>query len=281
METFKSWFSSKKDGGSTSLSVTAQSTNEPTVSESFRKGASGGLSSDAQAMGQKIVSVFVPDAVIRAGHGSSFENDLAADNDIALKAGLAGGMKKASDLLEASAKTMVAVDKSIPPLGLALSLMQLASGKDMIGQPGSRGDAAFELGTQMFGGVLISKAGGFLASIKGLAAESELTAARIVEINQKFSSGVTATGHPETVIANMAYREGAVDKAATAIRDIAGSHLFENGNKRTAQAIAEQLLGKGASPAQIRTVIDRAADSTLPNHLRTVEEISQALKTGK
>ena len=74
----------------------------------------------------------------------------------------------------------------------------------------------------------------------------------------------------------MAYREGAVDKAATAIRDIAGRHLFDDANKRTAQAVAEQLLGKGASPAQIRTVVDQVATG----QLRTVEQISAALKPG-
>jgi len=57
----------------------------------------------------------------------------------------------------------------------------------------------------------------------------------------------------------MAYREGATAKAATAIRDIAGLHLFNDANKRAAQAVAEKILGKEASPTQLRGVIDRVA----------------------
>jgi prophage maintenance system killer protein len=108
------------------------------------------------------------------------------------------------------------------------------------------------------------------------APETEMTAARITQINRSLGGTTTLTGDAETVIANMAYREGAVDKAATAIRDIAGRHLFDDANKRTAQAVAEQLLGSGANSAQVRTVIDQVATG----QLRTVEQISAALKPG-
>jgi prophage maintenance system killer protein len=71
----------------------------------------------------------------------------------------------------------------------------------------------------------------------------------------------------------MSYRGTPVEKAATAIRDIAGGHLFDNGNKRTAQAVAEGLLGPEANSAQIRSVIDQVATGGL----RSVEEIAGAL----
>ncbi|PTY01177.1 hypothetical protein DB346_13850 [Verrucomicrobia bacterium LW23] len=86
------------------------------------------------------------------------------------------------------------------------------------------------------------------------------------------------TGEVDTVLANMAYRDGLYDKVATAIRDIAGRHLFQDGNKRTAQAIAEQMMksnGGAAAPAQIRNVVDQVGQGGL----KTVEEISKALKT--
>lgn len=71
----------------------------------------------------------------------------------------------------------------------------------------------------------------------------------------------------------MAYREGAGAQAVTAIRDIAGRHMFDDANKRTAQAVAERLLGSGADPAKIRSVIDSVATG----NLRSVEEITKAL----
>jgi hypothetical protein len=72
------------------------------------------------------------------------------------------------------------------------------------------------------------------------------------------------------------YREGAVNKAATTIRDIAGRHLFDDANKRTAQAVAEHLLGTGANSAQIRGAIDGVATGGL----RSVEDIAAALGQG-
>jgi len=102
----------------------------------------------------------------------------------------------------------------------------------------------------------------------------EVTAAEIREINRSLGGTTELTGNAETVIANMAYREGATAKAATAIRDIAGRHLFNDANKRTAQAVTERLLGSEANPSQIRSVIDQVATGGL----RTVEDIADALR---
>jgi len=103
---------------------------------------------------------------------------------------------------------------------------------------------------------------------------NELTAHEIRQINLSLGGRTELTGSAETVIANMAYREGVQAKAATAIRDIAGRHLFDDANKRTAQAAAEKILGSGADPVKIRAVIDKAATG----ELRSVEEISKALE---
>ena len=70
-----------------------------------------------------------------------------------------------------------------------------------------------------------------------------VTAETIRAINREIGGSVELTNKAETVIANMSYREGALSQAATAIRDIAGGHLFDDGNKRTAQAVAELILG--------------------------------------
>ena len=100
----------------------------------------------------------------------------------------------------------------------------------------------------------------------------EIEAAEILALNRAFSTGY-AFRSIETVVANMSRRETAVQKAAVAIRDIAGAHLFENGNKRTASQVAARILGDKADPARIKAVVDRAARGDL----RTVEEIAHAL----
>ena len=71
----------------------------------------------------------------------------------------------------------------------------------------------------------------------------------------------------------MAYRESVLEKAATASRDIAGGHLFVDANKRTAQAVAERLLGSGIDPAKIRVAIDGVATRVF----KSVEDITKAL----
>src|SRR5262249_9964854 len=102
-----------------------------------------------------------------------------------------------------------------------------------------------------------------------------ITGAEISAINRSVGGTTEMLGHVDTVIANMAYRETAVEKAGTAIRDIAVSHLFDNGNKRTAQAVAEKLLkDSGVSAQTIRTAIDTA----VRNSLKNVDDIVKLLK---
>lgn len=101
----------------------------------------------------------------------------------------------------------------------------------------------------------------------------------IAQINRGFGGTTTITGEIDTVIANMAYREGVIDKAAVSARDIAGRHLFNDGNKRTAQAVVERLLkanGSGISSAQIRKVIDQVGTGAL----RSADDIAAALRGG-
>ncbi|SFO06092.1 Prophage maintenance system killer protein, partial [Formivibrio citricus] len=108
-----------------------------------------------------------------------------------------------------------------------------------------------------------------------------LTQEQIIEINKKTSGGgVPLTGSVDTVLANMSYREGFENQAAAAIRDIAGSHLFQDGNKRTAQAVVELFAkenGVKIDSQALRAIIDEAGKGSLGN-LSTVDAISQALK---
>lgn len=103
------------------------------------------------------------------------------------------------------------------------------------------------------------------------------SAQEITAINTGFGGLTALTGNAETVVVNMSYRTGFFDKAAVAIRDIAGRHLFNDANKRTATALVQRLAGRNdirIAAQRIRTVVDQVAKGKL----KTVEEIAKALR---
>jgi prophage maintenance system killer protein len=103
--------------------------------------------------------------------------------------------------------------------------------------------------------------------------------AEIAAINRSVGGSATLTGNIDTVIANAANYTTKVEKIAVHIRDIAGRHLFNDGNKRTAQIVTEKLAAKNGvqiDPTKARAVIDRVARGDT----RAVEEIATGL-TGK
>jgi len=102
----------------------------------------------------------------------------------------------------------------------------------------------------------------------------EYGSALIREINRTFDGSVELIGSAETVIANMSYRDNPIDQAATAIRDIAGGHLFDNGNHRTAEVVAQRILGDTVDSATIRTATEQAGRG----QIKTVEDIAGKLR---
>ncbi|MEW5929497.1 MAG: hypothetical protein AB1941_18740 [Gemmatimonadota bacterium] len=63
------------------------------------------------------------------------------------------------------------------------------------------------------------------------------------------------------------------------MREVAGRHLFNDANKRTATAIVNELRRRnqvvtGVEGAELRAVIHQVADGTL----RTIDEITTALR---
>jgi hypothetical protein len=70
-----------------------------------------------------------------------------------------------------------------------------------------------------------------------------LSADDITAINSQFGGSVSFR-EVDTAIANAANYDGFYNKAGSMIRDIAGGHLFDNGNKRTAVEVVEQLIIK-------------------------------------
>ncbi|MEU5002078.1 polymorphic toxin-type HINT domain-containing protein [Streptomyces sp. NPDC021622] len=101
----------------------------------------------------------------------------------------------------------------------------------------------------------------------------------IADINRGFGGETLLSGSPANTLANASRYNGFWDKSAVVIRDIAGSHMFNNGNKRTAQATVEQLMQRngvtsGPNSADLRSVIDKVGKG----QLHDVSDISAALR---
>ncbi|MFC5830642.1 RHS repeat-associated core domain-containing protein [Nonomuraea insulae] len=101
----------------------------------------------------------------------------------------------------------------------------------------------------------------------------------IADINRGFGGETLLSGSPTNTLANANRYNSFWDKSAVVIRDIAGSHMFNNGNKRTAQATVEQLMQRngvtsGPTSADLRRVIDRVGKG----QLHDVSDISAALR---
>ncbi|MCX5535759.1 polymorphic toxin-type HINT domain-containing protein [Streptomyces sp. NBC_00006] len=101
----------------------------------------------------------------------------------------------------------------------------------------------------------------------------------IADINRGFGGETLLSGSPANTLANASRYTSFWDKSAVVIRDIAGSHMFNNGNKRTAQATVEKLMQRnsvtsGPTSADLRSVIDRVGKG----QLHDVSDISAALR---
>ncbi|MDH6123946.1 polymorphic toxin-type HINT domain-containing protein [Kitasatospora sp. GP82] len=106
-----------------------------------------------------------------------------------------------------------------------------------------------------------------------------VTPDEITGINRGFGGETLLSGSPENTMINASRYDSFWDKSAVVIRDIAGSHMFNNGNKRTAQAVVEQLMERngvtsGPTSEDLRSVIDRVGKG----QLHDIGDISSALR---
>lgn len=62
------------------------------------------------------------------------------------------------------------------------------------------------------------------------------------------------------------------------IMDIAGGNLFENGNKRTAVEVVEQLIIKNGVDGPPKQIIWNVVDNVTTGKLTNVQDISKALR---
>ena len=110
-----------------------------------------------------------------------------------------------------------------------------------------------------------------------------ISAKEIESINKSIGNSAGAYRDVSTALFNASQRSGFYNKAASLIRDIAGGHMFKDGNKRTAQMVVQTLMERngitgGPNADQLRGIVNRVADSTRKDHLSSIDQISSALK---
>jgi hypothetical protein len=101
----------------------------------------------------------------------------------------------------------------------------------------------------------------------------------IRDINSSLGGGVELTGTAESAVAAAENYQGFWNKAAVLVRNIAGSHLFNDANKCTASAVVETLMDRNnimtdASEGQMQRVILQVARG----ELREVSDIASGLR---
>lgn len=104
-----------------------------------------------------------------------------------------------------------------------------------------------------------------------------MTGDEIMLINSKFG-GQIACNDISTLMANASNYNGLYNKSASIIRDIAGGHMFDNGNKRAAVEVFEQLVIKNKVDAPSRDPVWSVADRVAQGELRSTDEMSSALR---
>lgn len=105
-----------------------------------------------------------------------------------------------------------------------------------------------------------------------------MTAEEIVAINARMGGSTTLTGLPSSALAQAANQSGFWNKAAAMVREIAGRHMFNDGNKRTAMEVLRQLMERngirsGVCERDMWSVVERVAKG----EMRDIGEIAKAL----
>ncbi|GAA0541797.1 hypothetical protein GCM10010172_24000 [Paractinoplanes ferrugineus] len=102
-------------------------------------------------------------------------------------------------------------------------------------------------------------------------------------INRSFGGERELNGSAANALANASRYGSFWEKSGVMIRDIAGSHMYNNGNKRTAHAVVSELMRRnnvisGPTSDDLWSVIARVSDSTKKGHTMDVGEIAGMLR---
>ncbi|WP_347731941.1 polymorphic toxin-type HINT domain-containing protein [Streptomyces sp. CAU 1734] len=105
----------------------------------------------------------------------------------------------------------------------------------------------------------------------------------ITELNRQFGGMVAERGSPGNALLNASRYDSFWEKSAVIIRDIAGAHMFDNGNKRTAHATVSLLMERngitsGPNSDDLWSVISRVATPRRSGHSMDVGKIASMLR---
>ncbi len=106
-----------------------------------------------------------------------------------------------------------------------------------------------------------------------------VTADEIRAINRSFGGASQMNGTVETVFQSASYVQGFWEKVAMVVRSIAGGHLFDNGNKRTAFESVKLFRQRnniftGTFDPQLRETVRLVATHVLTD----INEIAKSLR---
>ncbi|GAB2940297.1 hypothetical protein GCM10027280_30900 [Micromonospora polyrhachis] len=123
--------------------------------------------------------------------------------------------------------------------------------------------------------VLVHNCGGGFK--KGVSADE------IDEINRSFGGTHEHNGSAANALTNASRYNSFWEKSAVLVRDIAGSHMYNNGNKRTAHAVVSELMRRnnvmtGPDSDGLWMVIARVSDSRKKGHTMDIGEIAGLLR---
>ncbi|MFH8567317.1 putative T7SS-secreted protein [Streptomyces sp. NPDC017993] len=118
-----------------------------------------------------------------------------------------------------------------------------------------------------------------LFNCEGSGIENPATPEEIYEINKRYEGTHLQYGSPENTMMNASRYNGFWDKVAVHVRDIAGNHMFNNGNKRTTFDIVNHLIERNnIIPAPDHQEIWRAIGATGKGEIHEIPEIVKMLR---
>ena len=105
----------------------------------------------------------------------------------------------------------------------------------------------------------------------------------IDELNRGFGGTHELNGSAANALTNASRYDSFWEKSAVMVRDIAGSHMCNNGNKRTAHAVVSDLMRRnniisGPSSEGLWGVVARVSDSGKKGHSMDIGKIASMLR---
>ncbi|MNJ35504.1 hypothetical protein D3C77_302460 [compost metagenome] len=210
--------------------------------------------------------------VCRSNYGKKIGDESHLGTVAAVGGVVAGGVLFGPELLAACGVNLAACTE----LGIAAAEMPFGAattGGAALGMGGFGSIAAKEVAATADAAAAVRNGEG----AKEAGFKVGLSVDDITAINSQFGGSVSFR-EVDTAIANAANYDGFYNKAGSMIRDIAGGHLFDNGNKRTAVEVVEQLIIKNGVDGPPKQVIWNVVDKVATGELTSVQDISKALR---